>query len=60
MQITKAFLESEIKELEQELMRANTFIIQAQATLTAYQMLIRRLDSPEQESSNAPDSNCNN
>jgi septal ring factor EnvC (AmiA/AmiB activator) len=47
MQITKEFLESEIKELEQELMRANTFIIQAQATLNAYQMLIRRLDAPE-------------
>ena len=47
MQITKEFLESEIKELEQELMRANTFIIQAQATLNAYQMLIRRLDGYE-------------
>lgn len=47
MQITKEFLVSEITELERELMKANTFVIQAQATLSAYQMLLRRLDAPE-------------
>ena len=48
MQITKEFLLSEIGDLEQELAKAQTFIAQAQATITAYQMLIRRLDTPEE------------
>lgn len=52
MQITKEFLETEIKELEQELTKAQTFVIQAQATITAYQMLINRLEAPETESQN--------
>ncbi len=49
MQITKDFLVGEIAELEKELQRANTFVIQAQATISAYQMLLRRLDAPESE-----------
>jgi hypothetical protein len=49
MQITKEFLESEIRELEQEANKAQTFLIQAQATISAYQMLINRLEAPEQE-----------
>ena len=48
MQITKEFLESEIVELEKEMQKANTFVIQAQATITAYKMLINRLDAPEE------------
>jgi hypothetical protein len=52
MQITKEFLEAEIKELEQELNKAQVFQIQAQATITAYQMLINRLDAEETESQN--------
>jgi hypothetical protein len=47
MQITKEFLESEIRDLEQELVKAQTFLIQVQATVTAYKMLINRLDAPE-------------
>jgi hypothetical protein len=47
MQITKEFLEAEIRDLEQELNKAQTFLIQAQATITAYKMLINRLDAPE-------------
>jgi hypothetical protein len=47
MQITKEFLESEIRDLEQELVKAQTFLIQVQATITAYKMLINRLDAPE-------------
>jgi hypothetical protein len=46
MEITKDFLVAEIKSLEQELNNANTFVIQAQATIIAYQMLINRLDAP--------------
>lgn len=48
MQITKDFLQSEILSLEQEVSKAQTFLIQAQAVRDAYQMLLRKLDEPEQ------------
>ena len=47
MQITKEFLETEIRELETEAQKAQTFLTQAQATIQAYKMLINRLDAPE-------------
>ena len=47
MEITKDFLLSEISDLEQELQKANTFVIQAQATISAYRMLINRLESQD-------------
>jgi hypothetical protein len=47
MQITKEFLQAEIEELERESQKAQTFLIQAQATVSAYRMLINRLDAPE-------------
>jgi hypothetical protein len=49
VQITKKFLDSELRELEQEVQKANTFLVQAQATISAYKMLIGRLDAPELE-----------
>jgi hypothetical protein len=49
MQITKEFLETEIRDLETETQKAQTFLTQAQATIQAYKMLINRLDAPEQE-----------
>jgi hypothetical protein len=49
MQITKEFLQAEIRSLEQEMGKANTFLVQAQATIAAYSMLINRLDAPEEE-----------
>ena len=52
MQITKEFLQAEIAELENEMQKANTFVIQAQATIAAYRMLINRLDAPETENPN--------
>lgn len=52
MQITKEFLEAEIRELELEVQKAVNFQIQAQATISAYRMLINRLDAPEPEQSN--------
>ena len=55
MQITKEFLEAEIAELEKEMQKANTFVIQAQATITAYKMLLNRLEAPETEKPNAID-----
>jgi hypothetical protein len=47
MQITKEFLESEIRELETEAQKAQTFLVQSQATIQAYRMLVSRLDAPE-------------
>jgi hypothetical protein len=49
MQITREFLVAEICDLEQEVQKANAFVLQAQATITAYKMLIGRLDAPEPE-----------
>jgi hypothetical protein len=48
MQITKEFLEAEIESLGQEANKAQTFLIQAQATISAYKMLINRLEAPEE------------
>ena len=47
MQITKEFLEAEIAELQKETGKAETFLLQAKATIGAYQMLINRLEAPE-------------
>jgi hypothetical protein len=52
MQITKEFLESEIRDLETEANKANAFLIQAQATIQAYKMLINRIEAPEPEQQN--------
>jgi hypothetical protein len=52
MQITKEFLETEIRDLETEAQKAQTFLIQSQATIQAYKMLINRLDAPEPEQQN--------
>jgi hypothetical protein len=55
MQITKEFLEAEIRELETEAQKAQTFLTQAQATIQAYKMLINRLEAPEPEQENGTD-----
>jgi hypothetical protein len=52
MQITKEFLETEIRSLEAEAQKAQTFLVQAQATVQAYKMLINRIDAPEPEQEN--------
>ena len=49
MEITKDFLVAEIQSLEQEINKANVFVIQAQATVAAYRMLINKLEAPEPE-----------
>ena len=48
MQITKEFLVEEIQSLEQELNKAQVFMVQAQATVQAYKMLLNRLEAPEE------------
>ena len=47
MEITKEFLEAEIKDLETEFNKAQTFLIQAQATISAYKMLLNRLEEKQ-------------
>lgn len=42
--ITKQFLESEIKHIEVELEKAKVFVIQAQAVIDSYKMLICKFD----------------
>ena len=49
MQITKEFLEAEIADLQREAGKAEAFLLQAKATIGAYQMLINRLEAPEPE-----------
>jgi hypothetical protein len=53
MQITKDFLQAEIRGLELEIGKAQTFLTQAQAVLNAYNMLLAKLDEPEPESDEA-------
>ena len=55
MAITKEFLQQEILSLEQEINKAQTFLIQAQAVLDSYRMLIAKCDEPQQEPSNGSD-----
>jgi hypothetical protein len=52
MEITKEFLVVEIESLESEANKAQTFLIQAQATITAYKMLVDKLNEPELKKEN--------
>ena len=47
MKVTKEFLESEIRDLEAEVERAQVFITKAQGAIEAYKMLLNRLNLPE-------------
>jgi hypothetical protein len=53
MQITREFLEAEIADLREEARRAEAFLLKAQGTIEAYQMLINRLEAPEPENDDA-------
>lgn len=53
MQITKEFLESEVRDLETEVEKAQIFIIKAQGTIEAYKMLLNRLNMPESDDGDA-------
>ena len=53
MQITKEFLEAEIADLRKEAGKAEAFLLKAQGTIEAYQMLINRLEAPEQQNDDA-------
>ena len=47
MQITREFLLIEIDSLEQEISKSPTYVAQCQAVVSAYQMLVNRIDAPE-------------
>ena len=47
MQITKEFLLIEIDSLEQEIAKAQTYVAQCQAVVSAYKMLVTRIEAPE-------------
>ena len=55
MQVTKEFLVAEIEDLGLEIQKAQAFMLKAQGTIEAYQMLINRLDQPEPEQENGSD-----
>jgi hypothetical protein len=52
MQITEEFLLSEIGDLETEIEKANVFIVKAQATVSAYNILLQRLRTSEEVEEN--------
>ena len=52
MVVTKEFLVAEIADLQSEMGKAQAFLLKAQGTIEAYQMLINRLDAPELEQKN--------
>lgn len=49
MEISREFIQAEISQVEQEVVKARTFLIQAETSLAIYQMLLTRLDQPDQE-----------
>ena len=52
MVVTKEFLIAEITDLQTEMGKAQAFLLKAQGTIEAYQMLINRLEAPEPEQTN--------
>jgi hypothetical protein len=49
MEISREFLEAEISEVQRELERAKTFVIQAETSLAIFQMLLTRLSKGDDE-----------
>ena len=47
MEIDRAFIQAEIDQVQQEVVKARTFLIQAETSLAIYQMLLARLDQPD-------------
>ena len=51
MEIDRAFIQGEIDQVQMELVKARTFLIQAETSLAIYQMLLDRLDKAEDDAS---------
>lgn len=49
MEINRDFIQAEISQVQQEVVRAKTFLVQAETSLAIYQMLLARLDQPDEE-----------
>ena len=49
METSREFIQAEISQVEQEVVKARTFLIQAETSLAIYKMLLARLDQPDQE-----------
>jgi len=47
MEISREFIEAEISEVQSELQKAQTFVIQAETSLAIYRMLLAKLDTPD-------------
>ena len=54
MVITQEFLQAEIADLQRESEKAKTFLIQADAAISAYRVLIAKLIEPEPEKKDEP------
>ena len=52
MQITKEFLQSEIKKMEEQRNHAHDVAVASQAAIDTMMALIARLDLPEQDTEN--------
>ena len=58
MQITKEFLQSEIKKMEQQRNHAHDVAVASQAAIDTMTALIDRLDLPEQNTENQNGNNA--
>jgi hypothetical protein len=49
MEISRDFIQAEISQVQQEVGKAKTFLVQAETSLAIFQMLLARLDQPDEE-----------
>lgn len=54
MVITQEFLQAEIADIQRESEKARNFLIQADAAISAYKVLIAKLIEPEPEKKDEP------
>lgn len=48
MAISKEFIQAEMEQVQRELQKARVFVIQAETSLSIYQMLLAKFDEPSQ------------
>lgn len=48
MEISREFIQAEMDEVQRELIKAQTFVVQAETSLAIYRMLLARLDQPDE------------
>jgi hypothetical protein len=52
MSISREFILAEMEQVQSELQKARVFVIQAETSLSIYNMLLAKLDEPAQPDSN--------